>query len=58
MEEGYIAEQTPGHTGRSRWVAGPPNVGFLGLNTRGRDVIEIRTFRCPGCGYLEDYAWK
>jgi hypothetical protein len=58
MQEGYVPEETQGHSGRSRWISGPPSVGFLGLNTRGREVIEVRTFRCPGCGCLESYAWK
>ena len=58
MREGYVPEMSANHTGRSRWIADPPSVGFLGLNTRGKEIYEIRTFRCPGCGYLESFAWK
>jgi hypothetical protein len=58
MEEGYIPEMSSAHTGRSRWIPGPPQVGFLGLRTQGKEILEIRTFRCPGCGCLESYAWK
>jgi DNA-directed RNA polymerase subunit RPC12/RpoP len=58
MREGYVAEMSQQHTGRIRWIADPPVMGFLGLNTRGKEIIEIRTFRCPGCGFLEFYAWK
>ena len=58
MKEGYVAETSQHHTGRSRWIADPPLLGFLGLNTRGKEILEIRVFRCPGCGYLESYAWK
>jgi hypothetical protein len=58
MQEGYMPEASQSRVGRSRWVGGPPDVGIFGLNLKGKDVVEIRTFRCPGCGYLESYAWK
>ena len=58
MKEGYVPEMSSAHTGRNRWIPGPPEVGFLGLSTRGKDILEIRTFRCPSCGLLESYAWK
>jgi predicted nucleic-acid-binding Zn-ribbon protein len=58
MLEGYVPEASQSRAGGTRWVSGPPEVGFLGLNLRGKDVVEIRTFRCAGCGYLESYAWK
>jgi hypothetical protein len=58
MQEGYVPELSQAHTGRTRWIPGPPEVGFLGLNTRGKEILEIRTFRCPDCGYLESYARK
>jgi hypothetical protein len=53
-----MPEASQSRAGRSRWVGGPPDVGIFGLNLRGKDVVEIQTFRCPGCGYLESYAWK
>ena len=58
MQEGYMPEASQSRAGRSRWVGGPPDVGIFGLNLKGKDVVEIRTFRCPGCGYLESYALK
>jgi predicted nucleic-acid-binding Zn-ribbon protein len=58
MKEGYVPEMSQAHTGRTRWIPDPPEVGFLGLNTRGKDILEVRTFRCLSCGYLESYAWK
>ena len=44
--------------GEIQWVSGVPDVGYFGLNLRGKEVVAIRTFRCAGCGYLEFYAWK
>jgi len=58
MKEGYLPEMSQAHTGRTRWIPGPPEVGFLGLNTRGKEILEVRTFRCAACGYIESYAWK
>ena len=60
MEEGFVLDR--GHNNAretSRWVAGAPERSFwTGLKTRDREVIEVRAFRCAGCGYLESYAVK
>jgi predicted nucleic-acid-binding Zn-ribbon protein len=59
MQEGYTPEVSQSRAGGTRWVSGTPETGFLGtLNLRGKEVIDVRTFRCPGCGYLESYAFK
>lgn len=58
MQEGYVLEMSQEHTGRSRWIPGVPEVGFFGLSKRGKEVTEVRTFRCEACGILESYAWK
>jgi hypothetical protein len=58
MLEGFVPEMGQSYAGRSRWVGGSPVIGLLGFNLRGKEIIEVRTFRCPACGYLESYAWK
>jgi len=46
---------------QSVWVEGPPGEGWLsrlggGAEFAGRDRLPIRSYRCSGCGYLEQYA--
>ena len=58
MEIGFIVNQ--GH-GNARllptWVAGAPERSFwTGLKTGDRVNLEVRTYRCSGCGLLESYA--
>jgi hypothetical protein len=41
----------------SRWVQGAPEKSFWeGTKTRGKLQVEVRTYRCATCGYLESYA--
>ena len=57
MEEGFIKDEGYGTSHPSKWVEGTPEKSFwTGLKTRGKEQVEIRTFRCTQCGYLESYA--
>jgi hypothetical protein len=64
MEKGFIAdfkEEAGAITAAgvmvSRWVEGEPEESFwTGLKLSDRRQMEIRTYRCFGCGYLESYA--
>ena len=39
------------------WVSGQPEKRFLGgLDLAGKTMLNITTFRCLKCGFLESYA--
>ena len=59
MEPGYIVDQGYGKVTPAQWVAGDPEYSFWmggGLKLRGKDRLDITTYRCPRCGYVESYA--
>ena len=56
MQEGVTLDRTYGSVLSSSWVEGPVVKGWLGLRLRGRTIIDITTYRCSSCGYLESYA--
>jgi hypothetical protein len=57
MEEGFVKDETYGAVRPSKWMEGEPETSFwTGTKTRGKKQVQIRTFRCPHCGYLESYA--
>lgn len=57
MEEGFTADVTYGGVVTSKWVEGEPEKSFwTGTKTKGKKLVEISTFRCTRCGYLESYA--
>ncbi len=57
MVEGFIKDETRNGLTDQEWVEGPVVKSFwLGLNTKGRERHHVRTWRCPRCGYLENYA--
>lgn len=59
MEEGFVVDISQGAGRVSSWIAGPPETSFwTGIKFGDRENINIRTFRCAGCGYLESYANK
>ncbi len=59
MEVGFIVDKTYGGQSVATWMAGPPVGSFLtGVKVREEDEIDIRTFRCQSCGFLESYANK
>jgi hypothetical protein len=58
MEEGFIKDEADhGSVHASKWVEGAPENSFwTGTKTRGKKQVQVITYRCPGCGYLESYA--
>ncbi len=58
MESGYIVDVGYGSTNVPKWVAGEPSRSFWasGLKLRGKEQLEVTTYRCSRCGYLESYA--
>lgn len=57
MESGFIVDEGYGTSVVPQWVAGEPQKSiWTGLKLRGRDKLEVATYRCRRCGYLESYA--
>ena len=57
MVEGFVADKTDGGWRVSGWVGGPPEKSIFGnVKLRGRKPVEIATWRCTRCGFLENYA--
>ena len=59
MEAGYIVDNGYGKATVSQWVEGDPESSFWmggGLKLRGKDKLDVTTYRCRRCGYLESYA--
>ncbi len=56
MAQGYIPEVKDERISIENWCEGEPKKGFLGLVTHGSRQLEIQTWRCGSCGYLESYA--
>jgi hypothetical protein len=57
MTLGFIPDHAHGATKVSNWVEGGPDKSILfGVKLWRRRKIEIETWRCGKCGYLESYA--
>ena len=57
MEPGYIVDEGYGKRTVANWIAGAPERSiWTGLKTRGKDKLDVTTYRCRRCGYLESYA--
>jgi hypothetical protein len=57
MAEGFIVDKTHGGAAVSTWVEGAPRKSFwTGLKLGGTKPIDIVTWRCRRCGFLESYA--
>ena len=57
MEDGFIADMTHGGVLPSKWVEGKPVKSFwTGTKIGNKETVEITTYRCISCGYLELYA--
>ena len=59
MEPGYVIDVGYGKSAVPQWVAGEPVTSMWmggGLKLRGRDKLDVTTYRCRRCGYLESYA--
>jgi predicted nucleic-acid-binding Zn-ribbon protein len=57
MEEGFLLDRTYGGNFPGKWIEGEPEKSFwTGTKTANKTQIDIATFRCVACGYLESYA--
>jgi hypothetical protein len=57
MEAGYLADQGHGTHALPKWLAGIAEKSiWVGLKLRGKPLLEVSTYRCRRCGYLESYA--
>jgi hypothetical protein len=57
MMEGWMLDHTHGAKLVSGWVAGKPEMGmWSGVKLKGQKPLQIATWRCAACGFLESYA--
>jgi hypothetical protein len=57
MEQGYVLDQAHGAVRLPQWVAGEPQYSWLrSLKLWGKEKLDVATYRCRRCGYLESYA--
>jgi predicted Zn-ribbon and HTH transcriptional regulator len=57
MIEGFVMDNTYGTLAVSAWVEGAPKKSiWVGVKLDGQKPIEIETWRCGKCGFLESYA--
>jgi len=57
MVEGFVIDRTHGGAVAGAWVEGQPQGNiWTGVRMRGRPKIEIASWRCSRCGFLENYA--
>jgi hypothetical protein len=58
MQQGFIVDRSENARRLvSTWVEGSPQKAFwTGLSFKGRKTIDVQTFRCDKCGFLESYA--
>ena len=57
MEPGFIVDEAYGKKVVAKWVAGEPQkTWWMGLRLGRSEQVEVATYRCRRCGYLESYA--
>ncbi|RYE02019.1 MAG: hypothetical protein EOP61_09635 [Sphingomonadales bacterium] len=56
MIQGFVIEQSQGYPAVDTWISGAPEKGWFGAKTKGRKKLEVQTWRCTRCGFLESYA--
>lgn len=57
LEEGFILDYTHGAIVPSNWVEGEPVKSFwTGTKISDKKQLQVKTFRCVRCGFLESYA--
>ncbi len=55
MAEGYMLSERQSMRVVAGWVSGAPQRGWFGLKRVGKP-IDIASWRCQRCGFLENYA--
>ena len=57
MKRGFLLDHTYGSRAASSWVEGEPERSiWYGVKLGGKTVLEVETWRCSKCGFLENYA--
>jgi hypothetical protein len=57
MVEGFTIDHTHGGTTVASWVEGRPQRSvWTGISLGNKPRLEIETWRCGRCGFLEQYA--
>lgn len=57
MTRGFVLDHTHGGYATNKWVEGEPRRSWIfGLKLGGKRQLDIETWRCTRCGYLENYA--
>ena len=57
MDQGLLLELKDGNQKAvTEWVEGAPRKKWWGLSYKGSKRLEIETWRCGRCAYLESYA--
>jgi DNA-directed RNA polymerase subunit RPC12/RpoP len=57
MEPGYIVDEGYGTRTVAKWIGGEPERSmWTGLKVRGKDKLDVTSYRCQRCGFLESYA--
>jgi hypothetical protein len=57
LEPGYLVDHGYGAIYPMGWTHGQPKWNkWLGLKVQRKDLLPVRTYRCPKCGLLESYA--
>jgi len=57
MEAGFVVDEGYGTHTVAKWIGGEPVRSiWTGLKLRGKEKLDVTTYRCRRCGYLESYA--
>ena len=57
MTEGFLLDQGQGSRSVIKWVEGAPQKSiWVGVRLGNQQPIEVATWRCASCGFLESYA--
>ena len=56
VEQGFVLDESYAQRKPSKWIEGEPEYWMWNLKVRGKRQIEIASYRCTQCGYLESYA--
>ena len=57
MTEGFVIDKSESGRAVSSWLEGAPHKSmWVGVKLDGKKPIEIATWRCGSCGFLESYA--
>jgi hypothetical protein len=56
LERGFVLDEGYGKRSPAKWVEGAPEYWLWNLKFRGKRQLEISSYRCTRCGFLESFA--